>query len=141
MKTFSTSRNIPASTDQIFAAISSPDRLKIWWGPAGFRNTNISCDFRKGGKWSLIMHSPDGADYPNEYIFSEIIPSKKVVFTHEQQPQFTLTLSLISNESGTTVTWDQTFENAEVASSIEHIVVPANEQNLDKLVSEVKKTS
>ncbi len=38
---------------------------------------------------------------------------------------------------GTTVSWAQTFDSADVASRIEHIVVPANEQNLDRLSDEV----
>jgi len=44
---------------------------------------------------------------------------------------------LAPSPGGTTVTWAQTFENAGVARRIEHIVVPSNEQNLDRLSSEV----
>jgi hypothetical protein len=35
------------------------------------------------------------------------------------------------------VSWSQAFEKSEVARRIEHIVVPANEQNLDRLSAEV----
>jgi hypothetical protein len=35
------------------------------------------------------------------------------------------------------VSWSQEFDDAEVARRIEKIVVPANEQNLDKLTAEV----
>jgi hypothetical protein len=38
---------------------------------------------------------------------------------------------------GTTVLWEQTFESAEVARHVEHVVVPSNEQNLDRLTAEV----
>ena len=41
---------------------------------------------------------------------------------------------------GTLVSWSQGFENPDVAKSIEHIVVPANEQNLDRLIAEVTGT-
>jgi hypothetical protein len=37
------------------------------------------------------------------------------------------------------VTWSQAFDNPEVAKRIEHIVVPANEQNLDRLAAEVSR--
>src|SRR5271170_926567 len=36
--TFSTAREIPASIEQVFAAISDPQRLARWWGPSGFTN-------------------------------------------------------------------------------------------------------
>jgi hypothetical protein len=35
------------------------------------------------------------------------------------------------------VSWSPAFESSEVAGIIEHIVVPANEQNLDRLSVEV----
>lgn len=35
MTPFNTSREIPATMEQVFAAISNPERLARWWGPAG----------------------------------------------------------------------------------------------------------
>ena len=45
-----------------------------------------------------------------------------------------------TDKGGTLVRWEQEFENPKVASGIEHIVVPANEQNLDRLSAEVLRT-
>lgn len=50
MTTFNTSREIPATAEQVFAAISDPERLARWWGPAGFTNTFKVCEFKKGGR-------------------------------------------------------------------------------------------
>ena len=74
MTTFRTSREIPATAAQVFAAISSPERLARWWGPAGFTNTFDVCEFRSGGRWSFVMHGPDGRNYPNEKMIAEIDP-------------------------------------------------------------------
>jgi uncharacterized protein YndB with AHSA1/START domain len=137
MTTFRTSRDIPASPDQVFAAFSDPQRLARWWGPAGFTNTFTVCELRAGGRWELVMHGPDGRDYPNESTFAEVEPPRKVVVEHVSAPKFRLTITLAPSADGTAVTWVQTFESAEVASGIEHIVVPANEQNLDRLSPEV----
>lgn len=137
MTTFTTSREIPAPPDQVFAAISDPQRLARWWGPAGFTNTFNVCDFRPGGRWKLVMHSHDGRNFPNENVFVEIEPPVKVVVEHASAPKYSLTIALAPSAAGTTVTWAQTFESAEIASRIEHIVVPANEQNLDRLAAEV----
>jgi hypothetical protein len=60
-----------------------------------------------------------------------------VVVEHVSAPRFRLTITLAPSAAGTLVTWAQAFESAEVASSIEHIAVPANEQNLGRLSSEV----
>jgi uncharacterized protein YndB with AHSA1/START domain len=137
MTTFSTSRDIPASVEEVFAACSDPQRLARWWGPAGFTNTFNICEFKPGGRWLFTMHGPDGRDYPNESVFAEIAAPTKMVVEHISEPKFRLTISLASTEGGTTVSWSQVFESAEFASRVEHIVVPANEQNLDRLSAEV----
>jgi uncharacterized protein YndB with AHSA1/START domain len=141
MTTFRTSRDIPATPDQVFAAFSDPERLARWWGPAGFTNTFAVCEFKPGGRWSYVMHGPDRGNYPNESVFAEIEPARKIVVQHESKPRYQLTITLAPAVGGTTVSWAQTFEDAEVASRIEHIVVPANEQNLDRLTTEVLRVS
>jgi uncharacterized protein YndB with AHSA1/START domain len=141
MTTFSTSREIRATVNEVFAAISHSERLARWWGPAGFTNTFGVCEFRKGGRWSFVMHGPDGRSYPNESVFAEIDPPKKVVIQHVSEPNFRLTIALAPSSAGTVVSWAQAFENPEMAARIEHIVVPANEQNLDRLTAEVSRPS
>jgi uncharacterized protein YndB with AHSA1/START domain len=137
MTTFSTSREIPATVEQVFAAFSHPERLSRWWGPVGFSNTFSVCEFKNGGRWSFVMHGPDGRNYPNESVFAEIEPPRKIVVQHVSQPKYRLTIVLASSAVGTVVSWSQAFERSEVASRMEHIVVPANEQNLDRLSGEV----
>jgi uncharacterized protein YndB with AHSA1/START domain len=141
MTTFRTSRDIPASPEQVFAAFSDPQRLARWWGPAGFTNTFNVCEFEPGGRWSFVMHGPDGKNYPNESVFEEVEPPGKVVVRHVSRPRYRLVITLASSPGGTTVSWAQTFESAETARGLERIVVPANEQNLDRLSSEVLRPS
>ena len=137
MTTFNHSLDIPATPEQVFAAISTPDRLARWWGPAGFTNTFSIFEFKTGGRWSLVMHGLDGANYPNDNVFGEIVTNQKVVVEHPMQPVFRLTIELAPSKNGTLVTWAQAFESADVARQIEHIVVPANDENLQRLSAEV----
>jgi uncharacterized protein YndB with AHSA1/START domain len=137
MTTFETSREIPAAVEQVFAAISDPERLARWWGPAGFTNTFNVCEFKNGGRWSFIMHAPNGNNYPNENVFAEIESPRKVIIQHASEPKFCLTILLASAAVGTVVSWSQAFESSEVASRLEHIVVLANEENLERLSVEV----
>ncbi|HOZ67074.1 MAG TPA: polyketide cyclase, partial [Burkholderiaceae bacterium] len=61
----------------------------------------------------------------------------KVVVEHPMQPVFRLTIELVPSNTGTLVTWAQTFESDEVAQKLAHIVVPANDENLQRLQAEV----
>jgi hypothetical protein len=56
-------------------------------------------------------------------------------------PHYRLVITLTPSAGSTTVSWDQAFDDAEVARRIEHIVVPANEQNLDRLSAEILRLS
>ncbi len=135
---FQTSREISAHPSSVFAAFEDRARLATWWGPAGFTNTFMTCEFRPGGKWSYVMHGPGAKNYPNESVFRTIESCKRVVIHHISQPRYLLTVTLEPTRAGgTRVSWVQDFEDPRVASGIQHIVVPANEQNLDRLSAEV----
>lgn len=140
MTTFATSRHIDASPDEVFAAIADPARLARWWGPAGFTNTFDVCEVAAGGRWSFVMHGPDGQNYANESMFAEVAAPERVVIDHLSAPKFRLTIALAPSADGTSVSWSQAFESAEIAERIQAIVVPANEQNLDRLTAEVLRT-
>ncbi len=137
MATFQTSREIPAAPAQVFAAFSDPQRLARWWGPAGFSNAFETCEFKPGGRWVFVMRGPDGLTYPNQSVFEDIEPAKRVVVRHVSKPHYRLVIGLEPSAGGTTVSWAQTFDDDKVAKAIEFIVVPANEQNLDRLAAEL----
>ena len=142
MTTFETSREIHASPQEIWAAFADPLRLARWWGPAGFTNTFHTFEFETGGRWIYTMHAPNGGNPQNESVFELLDPPSdsstgKIVIRHTSQPLYRLTVQLLPSDDRTVVTWSQSFDDPSVASRIEKIVLPANEQNLDKLVSEV----
>lgn len=137
MMALSTSREIPAAQAEIFDAMSRPERLARWWGPDGFTNTFNVCEIRAEGRWSFVMRGPDGSNYPNESVFEVVEPPRKMVIHHVSGPKYRLTITLSPSPAGTLVTWSQAFENPKAASGLEHIIVPANEQNLDRLTAEV----
>ena len=136
MTTFQTSRTFAATPAQIFAAFQ-PARLARWWGPDGFTNTFEICDFKPGGRWLFTMHGPDGKNYLNENVFLEIEPQKRVVIQHIPVPKFLLTITLEPAQDGTLLDWVQELEDPEFARAVAHIIVPANEQNLDRLTVEL----
>jgi uncharacterized protein YndB with AHSA1/START domain len=130
---FTTSRILPGRPSAVFAAFEEPEVLARWWGPAGFANTFEIFEFREGGSWKFVMHGPDGSNFPNESTFLEVQAPAKVVIQHLSAPHFVLTVTLAERGSETEITWNQAFEDKDIAARIRHIVEPANEQNLDRL--------
>lgn len=133
--TFLSHRVIPYQPRSVFEAFARPELLALWWGPDGFANTFEVFEFKPGGRWKFVMHGPDGANYPNENVFVELDAPSKIVIQHVSQPRFLLTVTLTAHEAGTAVNWAQRFEDSAVAARVRHIVAPANEQNLDRLLA------
>ena len=138
MTTHATSREIPAPVEQVFAAFTDPERLARWWGPKGFSSTFEVCEFRIDGPWRFVLHGPDGTDYPNQNRF-EVVEPERVVIEHIAQPHhFRLTITLAAQGEQTLVGWRQVFDTAAEKQRVAQFVIPANEQNLDRLAAEVR---
>ncbi|MBI2380476.1 MAG: SRPBCC domain-containing protein [Gammaproteobacteria bacterium] len=90
------SKRLTASPSEVFAAMSDPDRLARWWGPAGFRNSIHRFEFHPGGTWLLTMHGPDGKDYPNESRFTRIEADKVFAIEHFEPPRVSRRLFSLS---------------------------------------------
>lgn len=133
----SSSREINASVNEVFAAFTDPDRLARWWGPDGFSNTFHTFEFENGGRWIYTMHGPDGKDYANESVFHEVNPGKKIVIEHIVLPIYTLTITFAETDGVTTITWEHVFENQVFAEKMNDFLRTANQQNLDRLTAEV----
>jgi len=63
-----TIRNFKFPRKQVYKAWTTPELLKVWWGPKGFTNTFNIFDFKVGGKWSFIMHGPDKGTIPTNVL-------------------------------------------------------------------------
>ena len=138
MMTFRNSREIAAPPSKVFAAFEDPERLALWWGPDGFSNTFEAFEFAPGGKWSFVMTGPDLKNYPNKIMVTDIESHRRVGIHHVSPPRYRLTMTLEPTpEGGTLASWNQEFENPDVGRRMERIVVPANEELLERLSAEV----
>lgn len=126
-----------ASPSEVFAAMSDPVRVGRWWGPAGFTSTIHLFEFKPEGRWRLTMHGPDGKDYPNESRFTRVVADRVFEIEHLNGHHFLLTIELAPVQGGTEVRWRQSFDSAEHYRRIAQFVASANEQNLERLESEV----
>jgi uncharacterized protein YndB with AHSA1/START domain len=134
-------RLIPFTREEIFRAWTDPSLLAQWWGPGGFTNTFREFDLRPGGSWRFTMHAPNGDDFENECVFVEIANPGRIVFDHlEPVHWFRLTATFEPQGEKTLLTFHMLFETAEEVERIRQYVVPANEQNLDRLEAVLAKT-
>ncbi len=140
-RTMLTSRTLPFPPEAVYRAFATPELLARWWGPDGFTNTFEAFDFRVGGRWRFVMHGPNGANYPNDNVFTALQPDRLVTIRHDCAPYFTLVVSLEPTATaGTRLRWEQVFDDAGTASAVRAIVEPANEQNLDRLTQVLGET-
>lgn len=129
-------RSLPFPSEAVFAAFADPVRLAQWWGPAGFTNTVHEFDFRTGGRWRFTMRGPDGKAYEMDKRFEEVNPPGRIVLRHVQQGHdFSLFMTFAPKPGGTEVTWDMRFDDPAEAERLRSFLIPANEQNFDRLAA------
>ena len=76
------SRFIDAPRELVFEAFTAVRHLSRWWGPDGFTTTTRAFEFRVGGEWDFVMHGPDGTDYQEWIIWTEIAPPEHIALLH-----------------------------------------------------------
>jgi uncharacterized protein YndB with AHSA1/START domain len=77
---FVISRVFDAPRDVVWKSWTEPERLKKWWGPAGFTVHTCKVDLRPGGMFHYGMKAPDGSDMWGKLIYREIAKPEKLVF-------------------------------------------------------------
>src|SRR5215212_10087999 len=73
---------IGAPRELVFEAFTRVRHLSRWWGPEGFTTTTRSFEFRVGGEWDFVMHGPDGTDYQEWIIWTEIVRPERIALLH-----------------------------------------------------------
>ncbi len=81
-RTIKVSREFEAPRELVFDAFTAPEKIGQWWGPNGFTTTTKSMEFKVGGEWIFTMHGPDGTDYPNRIMYTEINPPELIKYDH-----------------------------------------------------------
>jgi uncharacterized protein YndB with AHSA1/START domain len=76
-------RRYDAPPERVFAAWTEPDRMKHWWGPAGWTIPHSEADLRPGGAFRYAMRSPEGEEHIVEGTIAEIDPPRLYVTVSE----------------------------------------------------------
>lgn len=113
-RTIQVSREFDAPRELVFDAFTDPDKIGQWWGPNGFTTTTKSMEFRVGGEWIFTMHGPDGTDYPNRIMYTEINRPYLIKYDHsgnrpDEEVHFQQTITFEDVNSQTKVTLNLLF--------------------------------
>jgi uncharacterized protein YndB with AHSA1/START domain len=136
-------RAFDAPRELVWMAMTNPKHLVRWWGPDGFSTTVQEMDVRVGGVWTLVMHGPDGAAYPNDSVFTEVLFPSRLVFSHGgrrasggPEADFIATWTFDAVEAGKTlVTIRMVFPTAEARDAVvrEYGAIEGGRQTLERL--------
>jgi len=78
---FVMTRIIHAPQALVWKAWTEPQHMAAWWGPRGMTNPVCEMDVRPGGRWHLVMQTPDGTRYPLSGVYHEVVAPERLVFT------------------------------------------------------------
>ncbi len=76
------SRVFDAPRDLVWRAWTDPNHLAQWFGPRGFTSSVPELDLCVGGALRIVMHGPDGNDYPMKGVFREVVKPERLVFSN-----------------------------------------------------------
>ena len=79
-------RHIKASPAKVFAAWTDPEKMKLWMGPGGYKIPEADADAHVGGRYRIVMLSPEGKKPAVGGIYREVIATEKLVFTWTWDP-------------------------------------------------------
>jgi uncharacterized protein YndB with AHSA1/START domain len=75
-------RDFDAPRELVYMAFTHPAHVGKWWGPRGFTLEMRSIDVRVGGRWSFILRSAEGREFPNRIDYRELTPPSRIVYDH-----------------------------------------------------------
>lgn len=102
------SRHIPHAPEKVFDAWLDPGMLTRFMTPGpGMTVADARADASEGGRFRVVMRTPDGNDLPHEGTYKTIDRPRQLVFTWESPyttEDSTVTLDFADAEGGTDVT-------------------------------------
>lgn len=132
------SRVFDAPRELVFEAWTNREHVGRWWGPQGFTSTIHEMDARPGGVFRLTMHGPDGTDYPNRIVFSEVVRPERLVYWHgddDDPQQFHVTITFEEDDDKTAVMMRSLFPTSAARDLVveKYDAIEGGKQHLERL--------
>jgi uncharacterized protein YndB with AHSA1/START domain len=131
-------RMLDAPRELAWQAMTDPAHVVQWWGPRGFTTTIERMDVRPGGVWTHVMHGPDGTDYPNHSVFTEVVYPERIVFAHgdgSAEPDILATWTFEAIGEKTRVTISMVFPSVEARDLVveKYGAIEGGKQTLERM--------
>lgn len=112
---FVLTRFFDAPRELVFAAYSSCEQLKNWWGPRSWPMAECTLDFRVGGVWHYCLRGPNEGDESWGWaVYHEIVEPERIAYTdafadaegnvNEAMPQTKSSVQLVDVDGRTKLT-------------------------------------
>jgi uncharacterized protein YndB with AHSA1/START domain len=93
-------RVVAAPRERVFAAWTTPDEIKDWFGPETCRVLDAQVDLRVDGEYCFSLSTPQLGEIKVRGQYREVTPPAKLVYTWrwEGNPELTAGTSLVTVE-------------------------------------------
>jgi len=140
------SRLLDAPRELVFAVWTDPKQIVQWWGPRGFTTTSHEMSVTPGGVWRFVMHGPDGRDYKNKIIYTEVVRPERLVYRHagedeHEDVRFHVTVTFEAQGRKTLLTMRSVFATAQERDDVveKYGALEGARQTLERLAQHVEK--
>ena len=119
-------RKLDAAPAKVWRALTEPEMLKKWMAPDdAFKVPVAETQVRVGGRYHIVMVSPDGEEHDVSGVYREIVPNRKLVYTWAwkttPEHESIVTIELRAAGSGTELTLrHEQFADEEARNRHEH---------------------
>ena len=77
----SLTRLIDAPRAVLYRCWTEAELLKQWFTPRPWTTPVVEIDVRAGGSSQMVFRGPEGQEFPNNGVYLEVVPNRKLVFT------------------------------------------------------------
>jgi uncharacterized protein YndB with AHSA1/START domain len=78
-------RTFHAPRERVFRALTDPEMVARWWGPARLTNTIERFEARVGGRWHVVQREPGGREHVFYGVFHDSVAPERYVRTMEYE--------------------------------------------------------
>lgn len=77
---FTLTRRFEAPPAQVWSAFADLEKLRRWWGPAGWTWLDGSLDFRAGGIFAYALRAPGGEAIRGTVLYGDLVAPSRLHF-------------------------------------------------------------
>jgi uncharacterized protein YndB with AHSA1/START domain len=98
-------RVFKAPRELVFDALTKPELVRRWYGPAGWSLVVCDIDLRVDGAWRFVSRRPDGKQIGQRAVYREIVRPERLVNTESWEdwnPGELLVTTTLDEQNATT---------------------------------------